>query len=198
MLLPKLASNYSGIESEDFFLGGFAVATLKKRENLTYRFGFYGSTEAFAFFGTPIFGWYYLSPNERFEMDMSLPISADVSYKLGGPTIGLDYFGIGRGYNLRQDGQPDRYVQQGALEFAAYVQMGLLEQSVLVRAKAGYSSSDYEVYTDGDTYGLGLSAFRFGDDRTRLNPEMNGAVFFRIEAIYRFNISNNSDPATEE
>lgn len=82
VLLPKLASNYSSITSNDFFIGGFAVAKIQKKENLIYRFGVYGSTEPFGFFTTPIFGWYYLSPNGKFEMDMSLPIAADMSYKL--------------------------------------------------------------------------------------------------------------------
>ena len=198
ILLPKIASNYSSITSDDFFIGGFALAKLKKRESLIYRFGFYGSTEPFGFFATPIFGWYYLSDNGRFEMDVSLPIAADISYQLGVPTIGLDYFGIGRGYNIRQDGQPNTYAQQGALEFAGYVQVGILKNSVLLRAKAGYTSNDFELYAENDTYSLGLSAFRFGDDRDRLNPEMKGGGFFRIEAIYRFRLDKENATSTPE
>lgn len=187
VLLPKIASDYSGVSSEDFFLGGFAVFKFKKKENLIYRFGAYGSTEAFGFFATPIIGWYYLSPNERFEMDVSMPISADVNYALGGVTVGVDYFGIGRSFNIDSN-LPKTYVQQGALEFSGYVQGNVLQKSVLLRAKIGYASSDFEVYEDGDTYDLGLSAFRFGDDRTRLNPELSGGAFLKFEAIYRFNI----------
>ena len=71
VFLPKIASDYQNISSDDFYFGGYAVLKLKKSENLIYRFGAYGSTEAFGFFSTPIFGWYYLSPNGRFEMDFT-------------------------------------------------------------------------------------------------------------------------------
>ena len=74
VLLPKIASDYNDISSDDFYLGGFALLKLQKKENLIYRFGAYGSQEAFGFFTTPIIGWYYLSPNKKFEMDMSLSL----------------------------------------------------------------------------------------------------------------------------
>ncbi|WP_339701202.1 DUF6268 family outer membrane beta-barrel protein [uncultured Marixanthomonas sp.] len=197
VLLPKIASDYNDISSDDFYLGGFALLKLQKKENLIYRFGVYGSQEAFGFFTTPIIGWYYLSPNKKFEMDMSLPISADVSYDLGKTTIGMDYFGIGRSFNIKKENQPDTYVDLSSLEFAAYWQFNFLDKSVLLRTKLGYSSNNYEVYTDGETIDLGLSAFSFGDDRTQLNPEMKGGFFAKIEAIYRFNLPTKQDKTLE-
>ncbi len=148
--------------------------------------------EAFGFFTTPILGWYYLSPNKRFEMDMSLPISADVSYKLGITTIGVDYFGIGRSYNVHYQNAPTLYADLSSLEFASYLQFNTLEESVLLRAKLGYSSNNYEVYTEGDKIDLGVSAFSFGDDRTQLNPSLIGGVFLKFEAIYRFHIKEKA------
>lgn len=197
VLLPKIASDYNDISSDDFYLGGFALLKLQKKENLIYRFGVYGSQEAFGFFTTPIIGWYYLSSNKKFEMDMSLPISADVSYALGKTTIGMDYFGIGRSFNIKNENQPDTYVDLSSLEFAAYWQFNFLDKSVLLRTKLGYSSNNYEVYADGETIDLGLSAFSFGDDRTQLNPEMNGGFFAKIEAIYRFNLPSKEDKTPE-
>ncbi|RFN59309.1 hypothetical protein DZ858_04375 [Marixanthomonas ophiurae] len=197
ILLPKIASDYNDISGDDFYLGGFALLKLQKKENLIYRFGVYGSQEAFGFFTTPIIGWYYLSPNKKFEMDMSLPISADLSYALGKTTIGMDYFGIGRSFNLKKENQPDTYVDLSSLEFAAYWQFNFLDKSVLLRTKLGYSSNNYEVYADGETIDLGLSAFSFGDDRTQLNPELNGGFFAKIEAIYRFNLPTKENKTPE-
>ncbi len=197
ILLPKIASDYNDISGDDFYLGGFALLKLQKKENLIYRFGVYGSQEAFGFFTTPIIGWYYLSPNKKFEMDMSLPISADVSYALGKTTIGMDYFGIGRSFNIKNKSQPDTYVDLSSLEFAAYWQFNFLDKSVLLRTKLGYSSNNYEVYADGETIDLGLSAFSFGDDRTQLNPEMSGSFFAKIEAIYRFNLPTKKENTPE-
>lgn len=188
VLLPKLASDYEVLSSKDIYIGGFAILKLKKRDNLLYRFGFYGSTEAFGFFSTPIFGWYYLSDNERFEMDISLPIAGNVNYRLGAITVGFDYFGIGRSYNLTRSSDPAIYVQNTSLEFASYVQTGLLNNSVLLRGKLGFTTNDYEVYQQGEKIDFGLSAFRFGDDRTQLNANVNSGLFLKFEAIYRFQL----------
>ena len=192
VLLPKIASDYKNISGDDFYFGGFALLKLKKNENLKYRFGIYASQEAFGLFTTPILGWYYLSPNKRFEMDMSLPISADVSYKLGITTLGIDYFGIGRSYNVHYKNAPTLYADLSSLEFASYLQFNTLEESVLLRAKLGYSSNNYEMYAKGEKMDLGVSAFSFGDDRTQLNPSLNGGFFLKFEAIYRFHIGGNS------
>ena len=86
----------------------------------------------------------------------------------------------------------DVYVDLASLEFASYLQFNALEKSVLLRAKFGYSSNNYEVYPNGQKIDLGLSAFSFGDDRTRLNPVLNGGFFLKFEAIYRFAISDDS------
>ncbi|MDC8000949.1 DUF6268 family outer membrane beta-barrel protein [Aequorivita todarodis] len=196
VLLPKLASDYKAISGDDFYFGGFALLKLKKNENLKYRFGVYASQEAFGLFTTPILGWYYLSPNKRFEMDMSLPIAADVSYKLGLTTLGMDYFGIGRSYNVHYENLPTLYADLSSLEFAGYLQFNALEESVLLRAKVGYSSNNYEMYAEDDKIDLGVSAFSFGDDRTQLNPSLNGGIFLKFEAIYRFHIAGN--PKSQE
>lgn len=193
VLLPKIASDYENISGDDFYLGGFAVLKLKKKENLIYRFGAYGSQEAFGFFATPIFGWYYLSPNGRFEMDMSLPIAADMNYCLGVTTIGMDYVGIGRSFNITKDGALPLYADLSSLEFASYLQFNVLNKSVLLRAKFGYSSNDYEMYLQGEKIDLGLSAFSFGDDRTQLNPAIRGGLFLKFEAIYRFQLKKDKE-----
>ncbi|QNJ97380.1 DUF6268 family outer membrane beta-barrel protein [Constantimarinum furrinae] len=198
VLLPKIASDYKNISGDDFYIGGFALLKLKKKENLIYRFGLYGTSEAFGIFTTPIIGWYYLSDNGRFEMDMSLPIAADINYCLGITTIGLDYYGIGRSFNITEDGAAPVYVDLSSLEFASYLQFNALQKSVLLRAKFGYSSNNYEVYEQGSKIDLGLSAFSFGDDRTQLNPDISGGFFLKFEAIYRFNISKTEDKTSAD
>lgn len=188
VLLPKIASDYKNISEDDFYIGGIALVKYKKSKHLIYRFGLYATQEAFGLFTTPILGWYYISPNKRFEMDMSLPIAADVSYKFGTVTTGIDYFGIGRSFNVHYTGQPTLYADLSSLEFAGYLQFNTLEESVLLRAKIGYSSNDYEMYAKGDKIDLGISAFSFGDNRSQLNPSIQGSVFVKLEAIYRFHL----------
>lgn len=193
VLLPKIASDYENISSDDFYFGGFALLKLQKKENLTYRFGAYASQEAFGIFATPIIGWYYLSEDNRFEMDMSLPIVADINYCLGITTIGLDYVGIGRSFNITKEAASPLYADLSSLEFSGYLQFNVLRKSVLLRAKLGYSSNNFEMYRQGEEIDLGLSAFSFGDDRTQLNPSLNGGIFLKFEAIYRFHLTKEKE-----
>ena len=170
VLLPKIASDYKNISGNDFNFGVYAIAKLKKNKSFKYRFGFYASTEAFGIFATPIIGAYYLSPNNRFEIDASLPIAANVNYKFGKSAVGFDYFGIGR----------------------SYFQYKILEENILLRAKVGYSNNTYEVYEQGDSLDFRISAFSFGDNRTQLNPVILGSVFFKLEAIYRIHFKEKN------
>lgn len=192
VFLPKMASDYVNSSGDDFYFGGVALLKYQKTEHLKYRFGFYASTEAFGVFSTPIIGWYYLSSNSKFEMDMSLPIAADINYTFGSTTVGVDYIGIGRSFRITEN-DANVYADVSELNFATYLQFNALQKSVLLRAKFGYSSSNYELYQDGDNIDLGLSAFAFGDDRTLLNPEISGGLYLKFEAIYRFDISEDKE-----
>lgn len=193
VLLPKVASDYKNITADDFYLGFFGSLKYRRSEHFTYRFGVYASQEAFGAFTTPIFGWYYFSPSKRFEMDVSLPISVDINYRLGKLTVGMDYFGIGRSFNLTGAEDPEVYVDLSSLEFAAYVQTKFINTNLLLRGKIGYSSNDFEVYAQGDKIDLGLSAFSFGNDRTQLNPDLGGGIFLKFEVLYRFQLPNNEN-----
>lgn len=197
VLLPKIASDYANISGNDFYLGGIALLKMQKTEQLKYRFGLYASNEAFGVFSTPIIGWYYLSPSGQFEMDVSLPISVDINYTSGAFTYGVDYYGIGRSFNINDD-NANVYIDLSSLDFLAYLQYNGLDKSVLLRAKFGYSSSDYEAYVKGDKIDFGLSAFAFGDDRTQLNPNLSGGLYAKLEAIYRFNLPSKKKETTDE
>lgn len=190
ILLPKLASDYKHLSHEDFFMGVLAIAKFKSNKDFFYRFGFYASQEAFGIFTTPILGGYYLSPNKKFEIDISFPISANINYKLGGATIGMDYFGISRSFNVHPENVPPLYVDLSSTEIATYLQVNFINKSVLLRTKVGYSSNDYKLFSEDDKIDLALSAFRFGDDRTQLNPSLNGSAFVRLEMIYRYDLTS--------
>lgn len=192
ILLPKIASDYKNLSGDDFYFGFYAIAKLKKNQHFNYRFGLYASTEAFGVFATPIFGVYYLSPNNRFEIDASLPITANVNYKFGKVAVGVDYFGVGRSYNISQETTIPVYVDQSPLNFATYFQYGILDNSILLRAKVGYSNNKYEVYEQGDQLDFRISAFSFGDDRIQLNPDILGSAFIKFEAIYRIHFKEKN------
>lgn len=188
LFLPKLASDYRNISGDDFQFGGIAIFNYKKSKNFVYKFGLYGSTEAFGFVTTPFFGWYYLSENKRFSMNVLLPISVDINYAFKKFSLGLDYVGIGRSYNINEN-DANLYADQGSLKATTYIQTKVLNKNILLRAKLGFASNNYEVYQQGDTIGLRLPGFDINDNRTQLNPDIQSSFVFEFEAIFRLKIS---------
>jgi hypothetical protein len=188
---PKLASDYSTITSDDLYLGGIALFKYKKKENLFYRFGLYAMGQSFGLVVTPILGLYYKSPNQNFEMDIMLPGTIDINHVTGKNTkVGFDYVGIGRSFDIHKTVNPELYVDYGALELTGYFQYGFFENSVLLRTKIGYETSNFRVYEKGDTVDLRVLAFNFGDDRNQINPTIRGGLFGKFEIVYRFKISS--------
>ncbi len=190
IFMPKVASDYSSLSFNDFYFGGFAILKQKKTENLFYRYGFYASSEAFGVTSTPILGFYYVSPNNKFEADISLPVAANISYNYGKVSLGFDYFGIERSYNLGTLNNLKTYVEQNRWEFASYLQLNKLAKNVLIRWKLGYAHNEHKVFEQGDKVDFKLIAFAFGDNRTRLNPKMQGTLFVKMEFIYRFHFES--------
>ena len=70
-----------------------------------------------------------------------------------------------------------------SLEFAGYAQYNKLFKNIILRAKVGYASDDYEVYNYGDKIAFGFIAFNFGDNRQQLNPKIKGSLFFKLELL---------------
>jgi len=192
IFLPKLASDYKNISSDDFYVGGIALLKFKKDENLFYRFGAYASQEAFGIFATPILGCYYISTNKRFEIDLSLPIKGDINYNFGATTLGIDYFGIRRSFNMHYENSPAVYADLSSTEIATYLQFKIHKENILLRTKLGYSINDYEVYARTDKIDLGISAINLGDSRAPLNPSVDGSMFLRFEMVYRFHLGTTT------
>lgn len=192
ILIPKVASDYINICSEDFYLGGAFVWKYKKNKNFSYSFGFYGSTEAYGLYTTPIIGLYYHSPNSRFEMNLNLPSDGDLNYSLSNKAkIGLDYVGRGSSFKLTTGNIRSTYTENNSLEFSSYLQRSFFNKNVLLRLKMGFSTNQFEVYLIDQKVDLHISVLKFGDKRTQLNTNLSSSVFFKIEGIYRFDIGTN-------
>lgn len=191
VFLPKIASQDLHTDGDHFFFGGLVLLKYQKSERMQYRFGAYASTEGFGTFMTPILGMYYTSENSKWEFTATLPINADLNYSFNEAiSAGLGFQAFVRSYSLeRQEALPELYTQVANIEFAPYFQHSFADKSILVRLQAGYSTASYEVYEEGDTLPIRVSAFEFGNDRNLLNPEMTGNLFVRVGATYRFHLA---------
>ena len=190
VLLPRISSQNFHTDGDHFFLGGLVLFKYQKTMKFQWRFGAYASTEGFGVLATPIIGLHYKSENSKLEITANLPISADVNYTIGENTsIGFGLFTPVRTFSMESvEGTNDAYTQVANIEFGPYLEYRLLDNSLLLRAQAGYEAVSYEVFEEGDTLPFRLSAVEFGDDRALFNPEMSGSLFFKIGAIYRFHL----------
>ena len=186
MLLPKLSSDFKNITSKDYQFGALVLMKYNKKANLKYNFGVYYNGELFGPFIVPLLGLYYKSENGKFEANLTLPIWADVNYKLNKIVkVGANFSAFVRSYHLSEN---NAYVVKKSNDVFAYLQFNLTK-SILLQTKAGYTiGRSYKVYNDNDAADLAVSAFRFGDDRTVLNPTFKDGLVFKMRLIYRFHI----------
>ena len=188
LFLPKIASQDFRTNGNSFFFGGLVLLKYQKTDNFQYRLGAYASSEGFGMITTPVLGLYYTSKNEKFEATVNLPINADLNYSLGdNSSFGLAFQAPVRSFSLFDENEnQNAYVQVSNIEIGPYFQYKVLDQSLLLRLQAGYSTVSYEAFEEGDILPIRLSAIEFGDDRNLLNPEMTGSYFVKVGAIYRF------------
>lgn len=190
VLLPKLASDFESIGSQDFQIGGIAVLDYQHSESMKWKFGLYSSTENFGTTLTPLIGLWHRSKNEKFYINATLPIRMDMNYALGKNfSVGTDLLTSIKSYNLTGFNS-NLYVQEESIRFAAYAAYGFLDNSLIIRGKLGFDTTDYGLYSQGDTVGLQVLTVQVGgDNRTRLNSEFNAGVYMGGDLIYRFDLN---------
>lgn len=186
MFLPKISSDFKKITSKDYQFGGLVLMKYNKKANLKYNIGLYYNSELFGPFLVPLLGLYYKSDNDKFEANLTLPIWADINYKLNNfMKVGANFSAFVRSYHL---GENNAYVVKKSNDLFGYLQFNLTK-SLLLQTKTGYTiGRSFKVYNDDDKADLGVSAFRFGDDRTELNPTFKDGLIFKARLIYRFHI----------
>lgn len=186
IVLPKMASDFKNTGSKDFQLGALALYKIKKSELFKYHAGLYYNSELFGPFVVPLLGFYYQSENKKLEANFTLPIWADINYSLTNwMNIGTNFSANVRSYHLAN---ANSYVVKKSNDVFSYLQFNI-KKSFILQTKVGYSiGRSYAAYTDDDKTDFGLSAFRFGDDRTELNPTFKDGVIFRVRLLYRFHI----------
>lgn len=188
VLLPSIASDFEKVTTKDFQIGLLTLLTYKKNKNLKYKFGFYANTENYGPLFVPLFGLYYLSPNEKFESTLLLPGQADLNYQLAKKTaLGINFDGMTSSYNLHESTyiHKGQYVVRSSNELYTYLQFKL-GKSLMVKTKLGYSiNRTYKIFNNDDKVNLSLASFYIGDDRTQLNTNFEKGAIFKIELLYR-------------
>ncbi|MBC7556967.1 MAG: hypothetical protein H7195_08415 [Chryseobacterium sp.] len=191
LFLPKVASDYINLSSKDIYLGALALLKYKRNESFGYGLGLYGSSEAYGMSVVPIVTFYYHSLNKRFEINAFMPNDADINYSLTNKTkVGIDFLGHGNSYKLSTDNVCSNYVENNSIDLSTYVQRSVLNKKILLRLKMGYSLNQFRVYPINQKLDLQILALKFGDNRTLVSENKSNTLLLKLEAIYRFDLSN--------
>jgi hypothetical protein len=189
MLMPKLSSDLQLITERDFQLGGSLLVKYKKRNSLVYQFGMYYNNELSGPFLVPLLGLYYKSNNEKFEINATLPVWAEMNYAVNTWfTLGVNFLAFVKTFHFSEPllSEKGLYWSKSTNELFAYTQFNI-KKNYIFQLKGGYSiGRNYGVYEDDDKVDLAFSAFKFGDNRNLENRYFANGVIFQARFFYRF------------
>ncbi|MBK8809047.1 MAG: hypothetical protein IPO21_21420 [Bacteroidales bacterium] len=189
ILLPKIASNFSENIFSDFQMGGMYISKFGKKENFKYKLGIYYNYESFGHFLSPIIGCYFLSKSKKTEIDLSLPVAAEINYALNKSIhCGVSFLSITKTFNNNQShfGQAKNYITKSTNDLYAHLRIYFTPQ-ILFYAQFGYSiGRNFKLYESGDKIGVALMLFKIDDDRTLLNDGYQDGFIYRLSLRYRF------------
>lgn len=189
ILIPKLASDFEDVSGKDFQLGAIILMKYTKRENLNYKIGAYYNAELFGPLVVPLFGIYYLSKNNKFEANLTLPFLVDANYKLHDRlNVGINFNGQVRSYRLSEIPESDNggYVVKASNELFSYLKFNV-SKTLSFQARVGYSlGRSYRVYNESDKITVGSVLIKVGDNREQLNTDFSDGFVYQTSLVYRF------------
>ena len=186
--LPKLASDFSNLGSNDFQIGGLALLEKKYSGRKVLKFGAYVSSENFGTTVTPIIGLWYKSKNSKFYVNATLPIRADVNYSITDAfSLGANLLSSVKSYNLSNERNSDFYVQEESIRLSAFAAYGFLNDMLIVRARVGLDTTDYALYDKDAASVVQVLTKQIGNrkDVDRRNSEFAAAPFVGLDFIFR-------------
>lgn len=186
--LPKFAGDVGGFSTDDFQIGLYGLYKLKNELGNSWSIGLYANSDRFGPFLVPLVGWYHLSADKKWEINATLPVWANVERRLSDTwSAGLSFAALVRSFHLNRS-EEEFYLERRSNDVMLYLQWKA-HPSILIQSKIGYSiGREFEVYDNDDRVDLGLSLFRFGDEREFFNTDPLDGYFVQLRFIYRYGL----------
>jgi hypothetical protein len=107
-------------------------------------------------------------------------------------SVGSDLLTSIKSYNLSEFNS-STYVQEESIRFALYAALGLMDNSMILRGKIGFDTTDYGVYDSNEKVGAQILTFPLSTDkRNRGNFEFDSSLYVGFDAIYRFDLTKET------
>ncbi len=192
LLIPRISSDLSGFDSDDLQLGGLFLLNYTKSSNKKYQVGAYYNTELFGPVILPLFGFYYISENKKFEADVLAPVAMDINYELSTKVkVGISFWAKGSTFNLHDYGEDEGsyYLEKRSADLFSYVDYSF-SKGWAMQVMLGQSFSRiYEVYAGGDKVDLAIGPIKVDDDRMLLNIDLKDSILLKFKLIYRISLT---------
>jgi Domain of unknown function (DUF6268) len=188
VMLPKLASDFGMLQSEDFQMGAIGIVKYTKNANINYKVALYANKDLFGPFFVPMIGFYYLSSDNKWESNVMAPLQADVNYKATSTlTVGINYVGQIRSY-LINNNLPvlgNYYVSKASNELSSYIKF-YFNNTLSLQTKIGYSiGRSYRIYDIKDKVNFAIPLYYANDKRQQLNSDFADGLLLQLSLIYR-------------
>jgi hypothetical protein len=186
LVLPKLSSDLKVVNEKDAQFGAVALLKYAISSHLNYKFGVYANSELFGPFVVPMFGVYYLSPNDKIEAKILLPLAADLNYSFQkNMRVGLNFKGQIRSYNSNTpfQNETDRYITRSTNDLYSYFQYAI-KNGINFQVGLGRSlGRSYRAYNE--KVGFGLPLVYLNDKRAQLNHDFSDSWLLKLSMFYR-------------
>jgi len=183
MAIPKFNSDAVKFASEDFQMGGLALFTYKKKDNLKYHFGAYYNREFFGDYFIPLIGidWKATSHINVFG---DLPSNLNMEYKFSKAFYaGASFVSVISSYRINNSGTPGMYVREGDKD------LGHDQLKLFVNA---YLASHMVIFAEvGQTFNRFYQLYDKQQDAEVANPvyrKSQDGMFFNIGFAYRYRL----------
>lgn len=202
LVLPQIASDLTEpLAGHDFQMGAIALLSYKKSKDFHYRFGAYYNSALYGPGTFLIAGFYYKSPNEKWTFDFTLPIWADINYKISDSwSVGIRQDDMLRSYYLNDPlfTNDDEYIVQLTPNTFAYLQLAVAKNYIF-QFKVGHSiGRHYRVFNVGDQIDLGFTGININDDRNQLSTDFENGLIFQFRFHYRFFLKDSTNPGNSD
>ena len=185
-IFPKIASQLTDIDKNDFLMPCIAMVQFKHTEKLTYGFGLLYSYEFFGHYLNPaIYVKWKIADRWTFYADF--PSYGYVMYQATNIFNTGIYVSSSTTSIRLSEKYNSQYLQKSYADFSLFLDVNFTKNIVL-RAKGGYSiMRALDVYAKKETVPFAFSVIEFNDNRTQLSRDIDDALFFEISLNYRYN-----------